>query len=104
MTSLLNQTLKTLHAQITFERRIMSRFSDLRRRCLSNERLQNRWAVYTQGLSTIDASNWLYQSLLEERLDDLEKFRAEAPTREGKDGMGWIWRSQVQCAVCHRAE
>lgn len=60
--------------------------------------------VYTQGLSTIDASNWLYQSLLEERLDDLEKFRAEAPTREGKDGMGWIWRSQVQCAVCHRAQ
>ena len=60
--------------------------------------------VYTQGLATVDASNWLYQSLLEERLDDLEKFRAEAPTREGKDGMGWIWRSQVQCAVCHRAE
>ena len=60
--------------------------------------------VYTQGLETSDAENWRYRSLLEERLDDLETFRSEAPERNNKDGRGWIWRSQVQCAVCHGAE
>lgn len=60
--------------------------------------------VYTQGLDTIDAQNWRYRSLLEERLADLETFRQEAPERNNKDGRGWIWRSQVQCAVCHSAE
>lgn len=60
--------------------------------------------VYTQGLETLDSKNWQYRSLLEDRLADLETFREEAPDRDAKDGRGWIWRSQVQCAVCHGAK
>ena len=57
--------------------------------------------VYEQGLAFKDAGTWSYSHLLEGRLANLENFSATAHEDDELKGAGWIWASQVQCAVCH---
>lgn len=57
--------------------------------------------VYEQGLAFKDADSWPYSHLLEERLENLENFSQTAHEDQELKGAGWIWASQVQCAVCH---
>lgn len=63
--------------------------------------LETARRVYEQGLAFKDADSWPYSHLLEQRLDNLENFSQTAHEDQELKGAGWIWASQVQCAVCH---
>lgn len=63
--------------------------------------LETARRVYEQGLAFKDSGTWSYSHLLEGRLANLENFSETAHEDDELKGAGWIWASQVQCAVCH---